>query len=233
MTSIGPLTGKRIMLDPGHGGKFPGAVGPTGVQEKDVTLAICTQLKEDLVELGADVRMTRTTDVEVLPGGSLSDDLKARVEMANSWPSDLFISVHCNSNPNSSPSGTETYHARVASDRSKALAKLVQQAMVDGIGLKDRGVKQSDFYVIKNTHMPAILAETGFLSNPDEEKKLADPAIQDKFASSIASGVQAFFAVETHLKPDSDSAGQTAPPPSEKELWLAPGDPEEMLLLAR
>ena len=71
--SISPLAGKRVVIDPGHGGKFPGAIGPTGVKEKDVVLAISTILHQDLLELGAEVRMTRTGDTEVLPGGSLRD----------------------------------------------------------------------------------------------------------------------------------------------------------------
>ncbi len=229
--TLSPLAGKRIVLDPGHGGKFPGAIGPGGTKEKDVVLAVCLQLQQDLVELGADVRMTRATDTEVLPGGDLRADLKARVDFANAWPSDLFISVHANAAANASAAGTETFHARQASDRSKTLAKLVQDSMIASVGLKDRGVKASDFYVIRNTTMPAILVETGFLSNVEEEKKLADPEVQKEFAHAIAGGVRAYLNVESHIKPD-ESQGP-GPVPPDKEYYLAPGDPEEMLLAAR
>ena len=235
--SISPLAGKRVVIDPGHGGKFPGAIGPTGVKEKDVVLAISTILHQDLLELGAEVRMTRTGDTEVLPGGSLRDDLKARVDIANEWPADLFISVHANANEQPGPNGTETYHSRSASDRSKTIAKLIQKSMVEDVKLNDRGVKASDFYVIKNTRMPATLLETGFLSNPAEEQKLADPAVQALFAHAIAKGVGDYFSIETHLKPDAPlgppTEGGQDPEPHFLEYLLAPGDPVDMLLVGQ
>ncbi|HMM41751.1 MAG TPA: N-acetylmuramoyl-L-alanine amidase, partial [Thermomicrobiales bacterium] len=127
----------------------------------EIGAAVMTlELASDLVELGAEVKMTRSEDVEVAPGASLRDDLKARVDIANNRPADLFISIHSNAAENTSAVGTETYVAKQASDRSKALAKLVQQAMIESPGLKDRGVRAADFYVIRNTTMPAILVET-------------------------------------------------------------------------
>lgn len=231
--SISPLSGKKIMLDPGHGGKYTGAVGPAGTREKDVTLAICTDLAQDLVELGAEVRLTRTTDTEVYPGGTLKEDLNARVDLANSWPADLFISVHANSNESSKPNGTETYHARQASDRSKALAKLVQQNVVETVKLFDRGVKAADFVVIKNTRMPAILLETGFISNPEEEQKLANPEIQAQFADGVAKGVEAYFAVEPHIVPDGPPPQNVGQPTPDEEYYLAPGDPADELFAGK
>ena len=227
--SISPLSGRRVTIDPGHGGKFPGAVGPTGVKEKDVVLSIALTLQQDLLELGAEVQMTRATDVEVLPGGTLREDLKARVDLANSWPADLFISIHANSAENTQASGTESYVAKQASDRSKSLAKLIQQRMIEDVKLNDRGVKTSDFYVIKNTRMPATLLEAGFLSNAAEEQKLADPATQALFAHAISKGVADYFNIESHLKPDAP-AQAPGPQPPEEEYLLAPGDPAEMLL---
>ncbi|MBN9414729.1 MAG: N-acetylmuramoyl-L-alanine amidase [Candidatus Eremiobacteraeota bacterium] len=226
--SVGVLSGRRVMIDPGHGGRFPGAVGPAGTQEKDVVLAVSKVLQADLVELGAEVRMTRSTDVEVAPGASLRDDLKARVDLANDWPADLLISVHANSAENASAKGTETFHAIKASDRSKTLAKLLQKSMIDDIGLTDCGVKASNFYVIKNTKMPATLVELGFISNPGEEQILADPAMQTRFGHSLSKGVADYFAVEAHVKPD----GPSELPGDEGDL-LAPGDPVEMLLIGQ
>jgi len=227
--SISPLSGRRVTIDPGHGGKFPGAIGPTGVKEKDVVLSIALTLQQDLLELGAEVQMTRSTDVEVLPGGSLRDDLKARVDMANNWPADLFISIHSNSAENTQANGTETYVAKKASDRSKSLAKLIHQRMIEDVKLNDRGLKTSDFYVIKNTRMPATLLEAGFLSNPEEEQKLADPAVQALFAHAISKGVADYFNIESHLKPDAPEQSP-GPQPPEEEYLLAPGDPAEMLI---
>ena len=226
MVAIATLSGKRIVVDPGHGGKFTGAVGPGGTQEKAVTLGVCLELVHDLVELGADVKLTRDSDSEVIPGASVREDLKARVDIANNWPADLFISVHANSADHQSAQGTETYHSNKASDRSKALAKLVQQSLIAHVQLTDRGVKSSDFYVIKNTKMPAILVETAFISNPEEEKKLADPATQKLFAKSIATGVSQYLNIEANLKPDPP----TQPDVSGTDILLAPGDPQEMLL---
>ena len=233
--SISPLGGKRVVIDPGHGGKFTGAVGPTGLQEKDVVLAIALNLEQDLLDLGAEVRLTRTTDSEVLPGASLRDDLKARVDIANNWPADLFISIHANANDSPAPNGTESYVARQASDRSKTIAKLAQNSMVEDIKLNDRGVKTADFYVIKNTRMPATLLETGFISNPEEEQKLADPAIQKSFAHAIGRAVHDYFNIEPHVKPDDP---EWTPPNGDElddglehlDYLLAPGDPVEMLL---
>jgi len=212
------------MIDPGHGGRFPGAIGPAGTQEKDVVLEVSKILEADLIEMGAEVRMTRSSDVEVAPGGSLRDDLKARVDLANQWPADLFISVHANSAENSAAKGTETFHAIKASDRSKTLAKLLQKSMIDDLALTDRGVKASNFYVIKNTKMPASLVELGFLSNPGEEQILADPAMQKRFGHALSKGVADYFAVEAHVKPD----GPAEIPGDEGDL-LAPGDPAERL----
>ena len=212
------------MIDTGHGGRFPGAIGPAGTQEKDVVLEVSKILEADLIEMGAEVRMTRSSDVEVAPGGSLRDDLKARGDLANQWPADLFISVHANSAENSAAKGTETFHAIKASDRSKTLAKLLQKSMIDDLALTDRGVKASNFYVIKNTKMPASLVELGFLSNPGEEQILADPAMQKRFGHALSKGVADYFAVEAHVKPD----GPAEIPGDEGDL-LAPGDPAERL----
>lgn len=227
--SVSPLSGRRVMIDPGHGGRFPGAIGPAGTKEKDVVLAVSKILEADLIEMGAEVRMTRSTDVEVAPGASLRDDLKARVDLANQWPADLFISVHANSAENSAAKGTETFHAVQASDRSKTLAKLLQKSMIDDVGLTDRGVKASNFYVIKNTRMPASLVELGFLSNPSEEQVLASPAMQVVFGHALSKGVADYFAVEAHVKPD----GPVQVPGDDQGDLLAPGDPEEMLFAGR
>lgn len=190
-----PLEGRKIMVDPGHGGTDIGARGPGGGHEADVNLGISLKLREKLEALGADVRMTRATDTNVgPPGGPQRDELRARVRLANAWPAEVFISVHSNSNVSPRPQGTETYHSRNASQASKDLAGAVHAHMVEQTGFRDRGVKQANFYVIKNTHMPAILVETGFMSNPQEEQKLLDPVVQDKMATAISRGVEDVFA---------------------------------------
>lgn len=226
MTAL-PLAGKKIVIDPGHGGRFDGAIGRTGLKEKDVNLDVSLELTADLVELGAEVRMTRTSDTEVLPGGSLRDDLQARCTPANAWPADIFISVHSNSNTNSNIHGNEVYHARNASSRSKVLGRLIHQHIVDETGLKDNGVRKADFYVLKNTDMPAVLVETAYISHAGDEARLADEGFREEIAHSIARGVRDYFAVENEIKPDPPKQGGTG----EGDLF-APGDPQEEYLLA-
>lgn len=189
-----PLAGRKVMVDPGHGGSDVGAVGPAGGFEKEVNLSISLQLRERLLELGAEVRMTRDTDRKVgHPDGSQLDELKARVALANAWPAEIYVAVHANSNVRPDPNGSETYHSRQASQASRDLAAAVQTEMAKSPGFKNRGVQQADFHVLKNTSMPAILVETGFVSNPEEEKKLTQPEVQSQIAGSIAQGVVTVF----------------------------------------
>lgn len=193
-----PLANVRIMIDPGHGGKFTGAVGPTGYREKTATLEISEKLKDKLTRMGATVRMTRTTDSTVAhPGASQSQDLRARVTKANSWPAQLFISVHCNSATSSSAHGHEIYHKRSPDSGSRRLATAINGEMAKKLDLRNRGVKAANFHVIKNTRMPGVLVETAFISNPKEERLLKDSRFQDLMAEAIASGVATYQAA-TH-----------------------------------
>lgn len=192
-----PLQGLKIMVDPGHGGTDPGAIGPTGKREADVNLGVSLKLRDKLRALGAEVRVTRETDRNVgRPGAPQREELAARVALANSWPAELFISVHCNSAANPAAHGTEVYVARESSRASQDVAREVHRDMVDQTGLQGRGVKRANFHVIRHTHMPAILVETAFISNPTEEALLADNDFQHTLADSIASGVQKY--AQTH-----------------------------------
>lgn len=189
-----PLAGKKIMVDAGHGGSDAGAIGPAGGREADVNLAVSTSLKGKLEALGAEVRMTRTTDSNVAyPGASQREELEARVALANSWPAEVFVSVHSNSATNPAAHGTETYHSRNASQASKDLARAVHQEMVPATGFRDRGVKEAGFYVITHTRMPAILVETGFISNAVEEQHMLNPEVQERMAAAISKGVEKVF----------------------------------------
>lgn len=194
-----PLRGKKIMVDPGHGGGDAGAQGPEGAKESMINLGIGLKLRDKLESLGAEVRMTRDTDRKVShPDASQGEELRARVAMANSWPAQVYVSVHSNSAANPAAHGTETYHSRNASEKSKEMAAAVHKEMVGATGFRDRGVKAANFHVIKNTHMPAILVETGFVSNPVEEKHLTDPAMQDKMAQAITNGVEEVFGLNAN-----------------------------------
>lgn len=216
---------RRVVIDAGHGGHDSGAIGPTGVQEKDVSLAIAKRLAEILTEAGLEVLLTRDDDTFVR--------LEDRARMANEARGDLFISVHCNSAANSKLRGIETYTLNTANDRysirlaarensssakrisdlqfiladlatkanteeSQRLASRVQRSLTGQLaqrysGVKDLGTKEALFYVLLGAKMPAILVETSFLSNPEDEKRLSSKQYQDEVAQSIASGVQDFL----------------------------------------
>lgn len=191
-----PLAGKKIVLDPGHGGQYLGAVGPAKTQEKDVTLAVATNLARDLVELGAQVRMTRTSDTQVAPVGStLTQDLMARVAVANSWPADLFVSIHCNASSHGDPNdhGSEAYVYGQAKPEATRLATDLHQHMVNDCKLPDGQVRQANFWVIKHTDMPSTLIETAYISNAEEEQFLAKPENQKSMADALSRGVQQYF----------------------------------------
>ena len=164
----GELAGKKITVDPGHGGWDPGAVGPTGLTEKDVNLRVATALRNCLVEYGgASVQMTRWGDWDV----SLED----RVAMANSWGADRFISVHHNASVNRWYNGTEVYSYTYGSWTSHDLRNKVHSRLVRGLGLPDLGPKTANFYVLRRTWMPSILTEASFITNPYQEARLKDP----------------------------------------------------------
>jgi N-acetylmuramoyl-L-alanine amidase len=170
----------KICIDPGHGGVDPGAVGPTGLKEKDVNLAVGLKLAELLKPI-AEVKLTRTKDIAV--------SLKDRAAIANSWGADYFISVHSNSFTDRKVGGVETW-AYAPGGNGEKLAKAVQAELVKVTGFANRGVKfNSKFAVLRDTKAPAILTETGFISNSAEEKLLKTTAFQEKIARAIAQGV--------------------------------------------
>jgi N-acetylmuramoyl-L-alanine amidase len=189
------LKGKTIVVDPGHGGSDPGAIGKSGLAEKDVTLAISTELRRLLEEKKADVILTRTTDRDV-HSRQASDvqELQARVNVANKARADVFVSVHIDSYVDSTAKGTTTYFAP-QSARGELLASKLQQSLVEQISLLDRGSRENNFYVLKHAAMPAVLAEIAFISNPSEEAKLRQPDFIKKAAYGIFTGLTRFFSI--------------------------------------
>ena len=183
---------KLSTLDPGHGGKDPGAIGPTGVQEKDVNLAVAKKVA-CLLQPVMGVSLTRDTDKAL--GDTISADLSARANMVNQGGADVFVSIHCNSADASSAHGTET-HSYPNSVDGKLLAQKLQSRLVAAFGLTDRGCKESNFAVLRQTYMPAALVELAFISNPTEEALLESEEFQNKAAQAIAQGVCDFLGVE-------------------------------------
>jgi N-acetylmuramoyl-L-alanine amidase len=170
----------KICIDPGHGGADPGAVGPTGLREKDVNLAVAKQVAELLKPI-AEVKLTRTKDIAV--------SLKGRAAISNSFGCDYFISVHSNSFTDRKVGGVETW-AYAPGGKGEKLARAVQPELVKATGFANRGVKfNSGFAVLRDTKAPAIITESGFISNPAEEKLLKTAAFREKIAKAIAQGV--------------------------------------------
>jgi len=185
--NYGNVTSGRqlVVIDPGHGGPDVGATR-NGVYEKDIVLVISKQLGRILQQMGYSVVYTRTEDIDL--------DLEPRVQIAEKSKASVFVSVHVNSfDANASQvSGIETYYAPGAS-LGKNLAELVHEQILASTGANDRGVRSARFYVIRNTSMPAILVETGYITNPSEAARLVNPSYQDRMAEAIAKGVDQFL----------------------------------------
>ncbi len=188
------LKGKVITLDPGHGGSDSGAIGPTGYMEKQATLAIGLDVANMLKQAGARVFITRRTDVDVAPQPATDvEELQARCDVGNLSKSDIFISIHMDSFTSPAAQGTTGYYYVNGSSASERLATYIKEGVVDKIGTTDRGTKTSNFYVVKNTTMPATLVEVAFISNPDEEAMLKSQDGQKNAAEGIFNGIVRYF----------------------------------------
>lgn len=176
-----------IILDSGHGGKDLGA-RIKGIEEKKLTLRTAYLTKKHLEELGYRVILTRAKDVFV--------PLSTRVGLANRRPSSLFVSIHYNSAKSPSASGIEVYYynkgVQARKEDSKNLASSVIQHMVTQTKAASRGIKQGNFQVIRDTVMPGILIEAGFITNSGERKLLATQNYLDNLAKGIALGIDQF-----------------------------------------
>jgi N-acetylmuramoyl-L-alanine amidase len=218
---------RRIVVDAGHGGHDPGAIGRRGLREKDVTLDIARKVAKELKAAGFDVVLTRASDRFL--------QLEERTALANTSRGDLFVSIHANANPRRSRSGIETYVLNVTDDRyaarlaarengadmeddgsddvlkriradldavasagsSRKLAELVQKELCRAVrsrfgDVRDLGVKSALFYVLLGARMPAVLVETGFISNRSEEQRLASPEYRTEVARAVTRAVRGF-----------------------------------------
>ncbi|QOY22140.1 N-acetylmuramoyl-L-alanine amidase [Xanthomonas citri] len=219
-----------VAIDPGHGGQDPGAMGPTGKREKDVTLAVGRELARQVnATPGMKAYLTRDTDVFI--------PLPMRAQKARAAKADIFISIHADAAENRSATGSSVYvlstkgassqRARWLADKENAadlvggvrlqqtestlanvLLDLAQsghmKASEDAAGHVLGGLKRignnhkpqlerANFAVLRTSDMPAMLVETAFISNPDEERRLIDPAYQRKIASAVLDGIDTFF----------------------------------------
>ncbi|MEG4802984.1 N-acetylmuramoyl-L-alanine amidase [Microcoleus sp. ARI1-B5] len=172
-----------IAIDPGHGGRDPGAVGIGGIQEKEIVLDISYQVARLLEQQGVQAVMTRTDDSEI--------DLEPRVSLAERVNATLFVSIHANAINMSRPdiSGIETYYF----DNGEGLARVIHASILDGTGATDRRVRQARFYVLRKSSMPSVLVEVGFVTGAEDAAKLSDPAYRSQMAASIARGILVYL----------------------------------------
>lgn len=178
-----PTTIKKIVIDAGHGGSDPGAIGPSGLKEKDVVLDVSLKLRDILKSKGYEVVMTRSTDIYL--------SLQQRVNIANSSGADFFLSIHNNSFSSPTSNGTETFSYKTTGF-SADVAKKIQNELIKAHGLTNRGFKTEAFYVLKYNNIPAALAEIAFISNPYEESLLAQAAFRQKSAQAMADAIMSF-----------------------------------------
>jgi N-acetylmuramoyl-L-alanine amidase len=169
-----------ICIDPGHGGYDVGAIGPTGLREKDVNLDIALRLRDKLVDAGFKIILTRQDDIKI--------SVEERVNLANTKSADIFISIHNNSHFSSDKKGTETFYFNNILG-GNLLANSINTRIVEQTGTINRGVKTSNFIQLKNTKMVSALIEGAFISNPDEEAKLNDSSFRDRIAEGIYNGI--------------------------------------------
>ncbi len=202
-----PLGGVKIVVDAGHGG-IDGGASSGDVIEKDVTLAIAQKVERQLKRLGAEVVMTRSTDGDVIEEHAPSEefatlrerkkqDIFLRANLVKSNEPDIFVTIHANAIPEEKWRGAQVFYHKDGHANSELLAKSVQSSIKESLQNTTRealAIKQ--IYLLKKTEVPAILVETGFLSNNEERKLLSDEKYQEKMASAIVEGIESYVNLE-------------------------------------
>lgn len=178
----GSLSGRHIVLDPGHGGHDPGAIGLGGIYEKKLTSTIANRVADRLRNAGAQVTNTRDGDYYV--------SLEQRVAISNSNQTDAFISLHFNAFPILSAQGISTFYF---SDSGQRLANHVQASLYSNVILHNRGVIREDFHVLRNTAAPGVLIELGFITNPHDLSVIQTVDYEQQVAEAITSGLIDYF----------------------------------------
>jgi N-acetylmuramoyl-L-alanine amidase len=176
--------GHIVAIDAGHGGKDPGAIGPTGLRESDVVLDVSLRLRDLLGRDGIRTIMIRDADVFV--------DLFDRTKVARERGATIMVSIHANAHAQTAVNGSETYYL---TPQSLALAQMIQDELGVLLGIPSRGVKTANFVVLREPGVPSVLVETAFISHPDDEARLRDVAFRQRVAQAIYRGITRFLAV--------------------------------------
>jgi N-acetylmuramoyl-L-alanine amidase len=172
-----------VAVDPGHGGRDPGAVGRGGIQEKQIVLDISQKMSRYLAARGVQAVLTRRDDREI--------DLAPRVALAAQARARAFVSVHANAISMSAPgvNGLETYYY----SSGLRLAQVIHATILGRIPMVDRGVRRARFYVLRNTAMPAVLVETGYVTGSQDARNLGNPEFRTRMAAAISEGILKYF----------------------------------------
>lgn len=168
-----------VIVDPGHGGPDPGAVGIGGLKETDIVLDIGRQVAALLTQQGIAAVLTRDAEYDL--------GLEPRVQMANRANAAAFVSIHANAISMSRPdvNGLETYYFNSGQD----LAAAIHRSILESVDVRDRRVRQARFYVLRHTRMPSVLVETGFVTGAEDAARLRDPGHRSRMAAAIARGI--------------------------------------------
>ena len=185
---------KVIVVDAGHGGNDPGAIGFNGSYEKDINFEISQKLEEKLKSRGYKVVLTRNNDEYI-------DNIE-RIKLANKKKARVFISIHSNSiENNSSTKGIQVLYypnreSTIGDLNNNELAQIIMTALINGTDAVDKGIiERADLIVLNQTKMPAILIECGFLTNSNEEKLLLTDEYQNRLVDSIVEGLEKYFSM--------------------------------------
>src|SRR5690625_2483992 len=197
-----PLSGKTIVIDPGHGGPDGGAVGKDQTQEKDISLSIAKRLQEYLQQAGGLIYLTREEDKDLAHKDTKglsrrkSEDIRNRLKFIHDKKADLFVTIHLNAIPSTRWSGAQTFYYP-QSDESKHLAKMIQAELVRNLENTDRAALAiNGIYLLKHAEVPGALVEIGFLSNERERELLKRDDYQVQVAGSIYLGVLRYLTEE-------------------------------------
>ncbi len=187
-----PVSDKVIVLDAGHGASDGGAVGSSGVTEKDINLKIALRLQKLLEQTGATVIVTRADDTAIAE--SKRSDMRLRKNIKETSAADIFVSIHMNKFSQSKYSGAQVFYS--PDEKSKALGEAIQTSMREILNPDNNREAKSagdSIYILKKSDVPSVIVECGFLSNPKEEVLLTQSDYQDKVAWSVYAGITSYF----------------------------------------
>lgn len=197
-----PLSGKAIVIDPGHGGPDGGAVGSDQTSEKDIALAVSKMLRDFLQQSGAIVYMTRETDTDLASENTRglskrkSEDIRNRMQFIEDHDPDFFVSIHLNSIPSPKWRGAQTFYYPKF-DESRHLAKMIQSEIIRNLENTNReALSINGMYLLKYAKVPSALIEIGFLSNVEEREQLKQEKYQRQMAGSIYQGILRYVTEE-------------------------------------